>query len=325
MSKRVKTNLLNDVLSDSDSKRTKALTAKVRELEAQNERLAESLKNARKARHKIPVQGKTRTSKGAFIRVFLPDTHGNLVDSKALQAFLSDLAYLSPREIYMMGDHLDCGGWLAAHHTLGFIPETENTFEADVDAANSLLDEVQRICPKSKIWYLEGNHEERIEKWIITAVMRHGKDAAFLRSLCGPEAVLHLAERNIPYITKGKTYDGCRVQGTIRAGNVYVTHGTRHGKNAANAMLQRFGASVVFGHVHKLMAAADRNVKDGEIGAWSVGHLSRQQPLWRHGDPTDWSQGYGFQVVQPNDDFLHINVPIIDGKSYLSSLGKTLT
>lgn len=314
-----------DIVNDSSGKRIKSLQAKIRELEEQNETLTESLKHSRKARHKIPTQGKTRTSKGAFVRLFLPDTHGNLVDPAALKAFLADLAYLNPREIYLMGDHLDCGGWLAAHHTLGFIPETENSFEQDVDAANAMLDAVQEICPKAQMWYLEGNHEERIEKWIITSVMRHGKDAAFLRRLCGPEAVLHLDTRKIPYITKAKCYDGCRVQGTLKAGNVYVTHGTRHGKNAAQSMLSRFGASVVFGHVHKLMATGDRNVRDGEIGAWSVGHLSRQQPLWRHGDPTDWSQGYGFQIVQPNDDFLHINVPIIDGKSYLSSLGKLLT
>lgn len=115
------------------------------------------------------------------------------------------------------------------------------------------------------------------------------------------------------------------MQGTWKAGNCYVTHGTRHGKNAANGMLNRFGANVVFGHVHKLMSASDRNVKAGEIGAWSVGHLGRQQPLWRHGDPTDWTQGYGFQIVQPNGDFLMVLIPIIDGKSYLATLGALLS
>lgn len=125
-------------------------------------------------------------------------------------------------------------------------------------------------------------------------------------------------------ISTGEFYDDCRIQGTVRAGKCFVTHGTRHGKNAAQQMLSRFNACVVFGHVHKLLSASDRNVKDGEIGAWSVGHLGQQQPCWRHGDPTDWSQGYGFQIVQPSGDFLHINVPIIEGRSYLYTLGKLL-
>ena len=297
----------------------------VKRLEEQVAKLEEALAKARASRHKIPTQKARFSKRGSFIRVFLPDTHGNVVDPAALSAFMADLSLLQPREIYCMGDHLDCGGWLAQHQTLGFVPECDNTFEDDVCAANSMLDEVQKRCPKAKIWYLEGNHEERLERFIISAVLRHGKDAAFLRKLCGPETVLHLDKRKIPYITKGKCHGDCRVQGTIKAGRVYVTHGTRHGKNAAHAMLQRFGASVVFGHVHKLMSVMDRNVHDGEIGAWSVGHLSRQQPLWRHGDPTDWSQGYGFQIVQASGDFLHINVPIIEGKSYLASLGKLLS
>jgi hypothetical protein len=316
---------VKDILKQSDTKQVAALKRRIRELEQELDRTAESLEKTRKAKHKIPVQGKLRTTRGAFVRMFLPDTHGAHVDPAALKAFLTDLAYLKPREVFLMGDHLDCAGWLAQHHTLGFVADTELTFEDDVNAANALLDAVQEIVPKASLKYLEGNHEERIEKWIVTAVLRHGKDAAFLRRMIGPEAVLNLEKRGIPYFKKSVCYDGCRVQGTVKAGNCYITHGTRHGKNAANQMLNRFNASVVFGHVHKLMSAADRNVKDGEIGAWSVGHLSRQQPLWRHGDPTDWSQGYGFQIVQKNDDFLHINVPIIEGKSYLASLGKLLT
>lgn len=314
-----------DITKTANTKQVAALNRRIRELEAEVEKVSDSLQRTRKSKHKIPAQGKLRTSRGAFVRVFLPDTHGHSVDSSALKAFLTDLAYLNPRELFLMGDHLDCGGFLAQHHVLGFVAETDNTFESDVTAANSMLDAVQKICPKADIKYLEGNHEERIEKWIVNSVLRNGKDAEFLRNLVGPETVLHLRTRGITYIRKSVCYDGCRVQGTVKAGRCFVTHGTSHGKNAANQMLTRFNACVVFGHVHKLMAATDRNVKDGEIGAWSVGHLSRQQPLWKHGHPTDWSQGYGFQICQPNGDFLHINVPIIEGKSYLGNLRKVLT
>lgn len=316
---------VRDIAAGKRQQAEKAKAVQIAALEKQVEELETSLKKARNARAKIPTQGKLRTTRGAFIRVFMPDTHGAHVDQKALKAFLTDLAYLKPRELILMGDHIDCGGFLAQHHTLGFVAETELTFEDDVRHANVMLDAVQKICPDASIRYLEGNHEERLEKWIVTSVLRNGKDAKFLRGMIGPEAVLHLDKRGIEYCTKSKFYDGCRVQGTIKAGRCFVTHGTRHGKAAAASMLTRFNASVVFGHVHKLMSASDRNVKDGEIGAWSVGHLSRQQPLWKHGDPSDWSQGYGFQICQPNGDFLHVNVPIIDGKSYLASLGKLLS
>lgn len=305
--------------------REQQLAQRIKDLEQQVDQLQESLTDARKTRVKLPVQGKLKTSKSAYTRFFLPDSHGAHVDRAALRALLTDLEYLKPREIYLMGDHLDCGGFLAQHHTLGYVAEAEITFEDDVAEANTLLDRVQEICPKAAITYLEGNHEERIEKWIVNSVLRNQKDARYLRSLVGPEIVLNLDKRGIRYVKKSECYDGCRVQGTVRAGKCYVTHGTKHGKNAANQMLNRFNACVVFGHVHKLMQSADRNVKDGEIGAWSVGHISRQQPLWKHGDPTDWSQGYGFQIVERSQDFLHINVHIIDGQSFLGSWAGVLT
>jgi predicted phosphodiesterase len=313
------TRLINAAADDS------AKDERIRILEARCEQLEASLATARRNRVKLPAAGKTRTSKSAFIRLFVPDTHGNHCDPLAVAAFLADLKLLNPREIFLMGDHLDCGGFLAEHHTLGFVADTDSTFEDDVSQCNQLLDSITTSCPKAAIKYLEGNHEERLERWCVTKSLRSKQDSEFLRRLVGPEAVLSLQKRNIPYIRKAKTYEGCRVQGTYKAGNCYVTHGTRHGKNAANQMLNRFGTNVVFGHVHKLMQAMDRNVKHGEVGAWCVGHLGRQQPLWRHGDPTDWTQGYGFQIVQPNGEFLMVLIPIIDGKSYLATLGKLLS
>lgn len=287
--------------------------------------LQETIERSRNSKFRIPSQGKTRTSKGAFLRLFLPDTHGCFADTQALSAFLGDLEQLNPREIYFMGDHIDCGGFLAQHHTLGFVAECDYTFEDDVHAGNILLDDVQARCPKAKITYLEGNHEERIAKWIVTEVLRNKQDAQFLLNMMGPQSVLSLDKRKVRWVGKDKRHDGLRVQGTVKAGHCFITHGTRHGQNAAKQMLARFNANVVFGHVHKLMAFSSSNAKDGEISAWSVGHLGRQQPLWRHGDPTDWTQGYGFQIVQPDGQFLHINVPVIEGKSLLSTLGKILS
>ena len=50
-----------------------------------------ALQQARHANAKIPVQGKLRTSKGAFVRFFVPDTDAK-VDHEALSAMLAVLA-----------------------------------------------------------------------------------------------------------------------------------------------------------------------------------------------------------------------------------------
>lgn len=273
-----------------------------------------------KDRFVIPSQKSRRKTKGGFVRAIIPDTHGCFVDPTALGAMLSDLQLLAPKEIVLLGDHLDCGGFLAQHHTLGYVAEADYTFEDDVDAANDMLDKVQSICPNADMHYLEGNHEQRIEKWCVTQALRNKQDAAKLLGVFGTETQLHLKQRKIAFYKQGQFYHGCRIPSTIKLGKCYFTHGSRVGRNATQAMLGDYAACVVFGHVHKIQSASSRTVEGGEIGAWTPGCLCRLQPLWRHTSITDWSHGYGVQLVRPDGDFLHITVPIIEGKSYLLNL-----
>jgi predicted phosphodiesterase len=285
-------------------------------IEQQQDRIT----NLAKARFTIPSQRQAKTSKGCFTRLIVPDTHGSAIDPRAAAAMLADIAELKPREIVHLGDAIDCGGFLAQHHVWGYVAEAEYTFEQDVAAANVFFDKLQALAPKATIHYLEGNHDRRIETWCVTQSLRNRIDAAYLKKMFGVATQLHIEQRGIHHWEQGKRYMGCRIPATIRLGNCFFTHGTKHGKNAAAAMLQRFAGNVVFGHVHKLLSASDRTVKDGEIGAWCPGSLCVEQPLWRHSDPTDWCQGYGVQLVRPSGDFLHVNVPIIDGESFLMQL-----
>lgn len=310
--------------SRSDNPETKMLKAQLKSAYQIIDQQTERLEKVAKTSFNIPTQRKSRTSKGCYVRVIIPDTHGSAIDPTAAAAFLADLDQLAPREIIHLGDAIDCGGFLAQHHVWGYVAESEYTFEEDVAAANEFLDRVQKLAPKATFDLLEGNHDRRIETWCVTQSLRSKIDAAMLKRMFGVDAQLHLSKRGINHFEQGKFYEGCRIPATIRRGRCYFTHGTRHGKNAASAMLNRFGANVVFGHVHKLLSASDRTVKDGEIGAWCVGSLCRQQPLWRHSDPTDWCQGYGVQYVRPDGDFLHVNIPIIDGKSYLVQMAKAI-
>jgi hypothetical protein len=64
-------------------------------------------------------------------------------------------------------------------------------------------------------------------------------------------------------------------------------------------------------------------VNIGDIRAWNPGCLCQLQPLWCHTRPTDWNHGYGVQSVLPSGEFLHINVPIIEGRSLLMPIWKS--
>ena len=104
-----------------------------------------------------PVPRKRR--KEDFVRVIANDVHGQMMDRDAVEAFLRDLKEWDADEIVLNGDIVECGGFLATHHTLGYVAQTEYSFQEDIAAGNWFLDEIQKAAPRAKIHYIEGNHE----------------------------------------------------------------------------------------------------------------------------------------------------------------------
>jgi hypothetical protein len=97
--------------------------------------------------------------KGDFVEVIVSDIHGNKHDPAAFAAFESDLKSIKPNRVFLGGDIMDCGGFLAEHHTLGYVAETEDSYEEDLAATNDILNRIQKAAPNAGVHYLEGNHE----------------------------------------------------------------------------------------------------------------------------------------------------------------------
>lgn len=251
-----------------------------------------------------------------IIRVIIPDSHGEHIDPKAKRAFLDDLEKLRPDELIFLGDHLDCAGTFNAHQRT-YTDELEESYEGDVAACVSFLDQIQERAPGALGHYLEGNHEQHVERWA-ARTFGSKRDADGVLSRVGPEAALGLRKRSIAYYKRSTHYHGLSIPGTIRLGKVYFTHGIAHGLKAANVHVQRFGANVVFGHCHDAQSVIIRTVTSDALGAWCPGTLARLQPLYRHTSPSTWTHGYGLQFVNcSTGTFLHINVPIYRGVSSL--------
>lgn len=283
-----------------------------------------ALENATKARRtKIPAAGVARRRSGSdIVRVIIPDTHGCLIDKQAVAAMLTDIKALDPQEIILLGDHVDCGGFLAQHHVMGYVAETDYTYEEDLDAAKTFLNALQAAAPRARIEYLEGNHERRVETWCVTQVLRHKKDAEGLRRLLAPEFRLGLKERGIAYYRQGEFYDNLPVPGVIKRGKCFFFHGVSTARNAVSATVDKIAGNCVFGHTHRAQSNIVRRISSGVIGAWNPGCLCQLQPLWQHTAPTDWSHGYAVQLVAESGAFLHLNIPIIEGESHFAALLK---
>jgi len=285
------------------------------------EQQQQEIDDMRAAKFKLKLGRRKKVGKKTFTRVIIPDSHGNHIDQVAAAAFLNDLELLKPKQVVMLGDHLDCAGFLAMHHVAGFLPDCDYTYEQDVLACNEFLDAIQARTGNVETYYIEGNHEVRIAKQIMKMTLRNRRDSQYLMSLYGPKAVLQLDKRNITWVDRGEQYHGLNKRGTIRLGKCLFHHGTRTGVNAAKANLDDLGCNVVFGHTHR-QASCVKETVDGTVGAWSVGCLSQLHPLYGDTRVSGWSHGYGLQIVESDGTFLHLTIPIIEGRSLLSHLLK---
>jgi predicted phosphodiesterase len=256
------------------------------------------------------------------IRVIIPDSHGDHIDWQAALAVIGDILLLGPDEIVFLGDHLDCGGTFNAHQ-MTYVSEMSESYEDDLEMANTFLDAIQRAGKGCDAYYLEGNHEQHVERWA-ARTMRNRRDADGLVKRYGPKAALRLDSRGVRYYQRSVMYQGLSIPGTIKLGKCFFTHGISHSSNAAADHLRRFGSNIVYGHCHRSESRVERTVSSDGFVAACPGTLAKLQPLYMHTRPTSWSHGYAVQHVLPSGEFMHLNVPIIKGRSLLSELARAV-
>jgi len=297
---------------------------KSKNLSTQLINLSEYIKTKRKSINLKISEIKASSPGDYFIRIAMPDTHGQHHDPKAISAFLNDLkklAFNKDSHFIILGDFIDCGGWLAKHHVLGYSSQiNEGSYSSDIEAGNLILNEIDGIVGDVHKHFIEGNHEHRMERWLVDQMMRDRKDVEYFMATVAPNVALKLAERGYTYYQRGGFYNNLTLNGSIKIGKCHFTHGSAAPKHAAAHYASMFGGNVVYGHTHRMDSWHTRNVSQGNYGAWNPGCLCVMQPLYMDTNITGWTHGYGLQIVNKQEKFLHINVPIINGESFLFPL-----
>lgn len=294
-------------------------------LRAENKRLLAALAQSealRKARAPKPLAApKPRLGK-SLIRVIIPDSHGAHIDQAAAAACLADVQALNPAEIVLLGDHLDCGGTFNSHQRT-YTNELTESYADDVEHGKAFMQALRKAAPNAVMDYLEGNHEQHVERWA-SRNFTVRRDAEMFVGSMGPRSVLELDALQIKYYKRSEFYDGLSIPGAIRRGRCIFVHGISHSKHATYAHLVRVGSNVVHGHTHRAQSAVERTVTSDGFGAWCPGTLAKLQPLYKHTEPSSWSHGYAIQFVQESGRFLHLNVAIAGGESQLLPLVRML-
>lgn len=265
-----------------------------------------------------------RSGKDDVVRVVIPDTHGSHIDPVAWAAALADIKALNPDELVHLGDYMDCGGFLSAKHVIGHVAQMDEvSYESDMEAWRTQLDQLTAAAPRAKLHLLEGNHLSRVERWAVEASLGNGRNADFLRRAISPEFRLDYAGRGIRYAKDGDFHDGLSSRGTIRLGKCFFTHGFAVGRNAAANHAAKIGGPVVYGHTHTPASFFSKTVKNGVHAAWTPGCLCKFAQRYMHTNPDSWGHGIIVQIVARSGHFITLHVPILNGESLLPAAWKT--
>lgn len=236
-----------------------------------------------------------RKKAGVKQAIYISDVHVPFHDKKANNAVKQFLEEQQP-------DYLIYGGDIVDFYSVSRFdkdPERKFTIQDEITQGIIYLNTMNEASPESKKYFLEGNHENRMRKYLARNPELAGLDALSIESL------LNLKQLGINYVP----YD----KGLILHDFLFK-HGTRANMHAAKAELDLENISGMSGHVHRIQkySKADRH---GRHTWHTVGHLADEEQIdYFNQQVPNWQQGFGIVEFNPrNQTYEATQVSITNG------------
>ncbi len=237
---------------------------------------------------------------GAKKALLLFDVHIPFHDRGAIEAAIGAGRAAAVDTVVLGGDALDFHSVSRSDHD-----GSKLTYHQEIEYARQFLVYLRGRFPKARIVFKEGNHEERLTKYILSrAPALFGLENCTLASLVG------LANIGAELVSE---------QRVMRLGKLRIIHGHEYGGgvnapvNAARWLLLRAKRAAVMGHLHHTSEQPDTDI-DGEVrAAWSVGCLCGLHPKYRRLN-SKWNHGAAIVEVARDGDFNMRNFRIRNGK-----------
>lgn len=183
-----------------------------------------------------------------------------------------------PDVILLLGDLMDFYG-LSRYYKRPDLP----TIREELDLCRSFLVHLKEKFPKARIIYYEGNHEQRLDTYIMSKA-----PALFNLEYTTLEIFLHLKEQGIELIRNGHI---------IKAGELFLIHGNetgiKGGINVARSMLLKTYDNVLFGNFHKTQSSSGRSIGGKEFVTNAIGCLCGLNPAYMP-VANSWNLGFAF-------------------------------
>lgn len=203
------------------------------------------------------------------------------------------MADFKPDEVVYLGDFWDA--YSVSTHEKNPLRDPR-LLKDELKEGRDLLDEIEETAKAKKYVFMQGNHENRIERYISGNAPKLGGLFSSREILCIP------------------TYYGYFPYGQenyYRIGKLTVTHGYLAGENPAASTVKKFRSSVIMGHVHKLQEYHISNIHGEDWVGICAGWLGDQRTAAEYiKGVSDWSLGFVVSWHKDNGDFYFQTVHI---------------
>ncbi len=249
---------------------------------------------------------------GRYIHtVIVPDIQYPWVDEAAERAVMGFIADTKPQQVIQVGDFADA--YLASSYLKKEEPDERPGPGEEVMLIREKAKEWRSLAPRAKWFIIEGNHEQRIRRYL-------ERQAPELRHL--PEFA---PENFFGFADAGWTYVGPYGAGMWVGlpGGVWVTHGNLarkwSGYSARGHVMEQYGHSVIHGHTHRLGSFyhTNRSIDGAErvVAGFEVGCLCDLSSTPGSTPVRDWQHGFASVYTSTTSPRFQVDlIPIIDGE-----------
>lgn len=231
--------------------------------------------------------------------LLLSDIHVPFHDLEAIIAAVKHGQKEKVDAVFLNGDIIDMYS-MSDHEK----DPTKFRLNEELELGREFLKAMREEFPNIPIYYIPGNHEYRMERWLMKKAPELLGMSEFRLDI-----LLRLGEIGIEWLPYGSK---------IYFGKLMVEHGCKikgaGGINPARTLLLQFKRPVICGHFHRT-SAANAVVYDGEQQmAWSMGCLCIKEMAYLLRN--DWNSGFAIVEVEHNGNFKVRNHQIINGEVY---------
>lgn len=236
------------------------------------------------------------------VALIIPDCHIPNHHRKAYGSMMNAALDVGIDEVVILGDYADFYPFMFhdKHPLVGI------KLEDEMNAVNDELDKIDSSFPDAKKCFIEGNHEDRLERYIC-------KNAPALFGVTETKRLFKLDQRpNWTFVKWGPTQ-----QYQVLGSKLYARH--RPPTNIAKNNAKEAGCNLVYGDIHKIEEGYHNSLKGDQRVAFCVGWLGdkRYDKIFGYvKNHHQWQMGFGLVYVDTETGiFYHQIIPILEDGS----------